>query len=140
MGATDIFWVLYKTCPLFVQGRQVKTQTVNGLSYDRMHVNNQQTINNMLAFTFLCYEMLCCRRLWERPLVRILSLIQIAIITWLYSSYIQNQCKKWTNYTLWFIISGWLLSGILPQLLHQSSMDWFSLTWQVFLFFFYHES
>ena len=59
--------------------------------------------------------MLSCRRLWEHPLVRILRLIQIAIITRLYSSsYIRKSCKTRINYPLGIIIAICLLAGIWP--------------------------
>ena len=44
----------YRSCPLFVQGRQLYLQTINGISYDRMHVNTVKIhLNYVFAFTFL---------------------------------------------------------------------------------------
>ena len=104
----------YRSCPLFVQGRQLYTQTVNGISHDRMHVSTVKIhLNNVLAFTFLCHEMLCYRRLWERPLVRIPP-----PHTDCYNHqtllFLQKSCIEWIYYPLWLIISGCLLSGIIP--------------------------
>ena len=101
--ATDIFRILYRSCPLFEQGRQLCTQTVNGMSHDRICVNTVKIhLNNMLPFTFLCYEMLCYRRLWERPLVRIPP-----PHTDCYNHqtllFLQKSCEEWINNPLWFL-------------------------------------